>query len=184
VKTPAIATAAAALSLLMMASANAQFRNFRDGPIPFGPMFGPRDEPPPDYLTRRRSEEPPPGSLMRGQRDQQFQQPQVLQGRGQRLETPPVAQASPQRSEPVAATVSLMQLNMEAVPRLTSDGVRKIQQLLKDRGLSPGPIDGVAGPLTNAAIREFQGWYGIKARGEIDNQTLFAIGAVDLAGAN
>ena len=125
-----------------------------------------------------------------------------MQGRGQRVETPariatqpprvetppalveipPVAQASTQRSERVAATVALVQLNMEAVPRLTADGVRKVQQLLKDRGLNPGPIDGVAGPLTNAAIRSFQEGYGIKVRGDIDNQTLFALGAMDLAG--
>jgi hypothetical protein len=184
VRTPAIATVAAALSLLMLTSATAQFRSFRGGPIPFGPMVAPDDDPPPGYMTRRQRDEPLPGPLMRGQREHQ---PQIAQGRGQRvvtpprIETPPVSQLAAQRSEPPATTVNLIQLNMDAVPRLTPDGVRKVQQLLKDKGLNPGPIDGVAGPLTNEAIKEFQGSYGIKARGEIDNQTLFALGAVDLA---
>jgi peptidoglycan hydrolase-like protein with peptidoglycan-binding domain len=81
----------------------------------------------------------------------------------------------------LAASVPIGQLNMDAVPDLGSDGVRKVQTLLKDRGFDPGPIDGVAGPRTNAAVRTFQERYGIKASGTIDNQTLFALGAVDLA---
>ena len=75
-----------------------------------------------------------------------------------------------------------IQLDMAAIPRLNPEGVRKVQQLLKDKGLNPGPIDGVMGPLTTEAVRDFQNRYGIRVKGEIDNQTLFALGAVDLAG--
>jgi hypothetical protein len=177
VRTSAIATVAAALSLLMMASASAQMRGLRGGPIPFGPMFIPRDEPEP--MMRRPRDEPPVGGLMRGQRE-----PQPEPGRAQRIESPPRIETAPvaQARTPPATPASLVQLNMDAVPSLTPDGVRKVQQLLKDKGLNPGPIDGVAGPLTNAAVKAFQDGYGIKVRGDIDNQTLFALGATDLAG--
>jgi peptidoglycan hydrolase-like protein with peptidoglycan-binding domain len=87
------------------------------------------------------------------------------------------AQSSPQnQTEREAADV-----NMEAVPTLAADGVRIVQLALQKRGISPGPIDGVFGPLTKEAVRSFQSRYGIKASGEINNQTLFALGEVDLA---
>jgi len=80
-----------------------------------------------------------------------------------------------------AATQPVSQLNMDAVPRLDTNGVSKVQQLLKDKGFDPGRFDGIVGPLTMGAVSSFQEKYGIKSRGEIDNQTLFALGAVDLA---
>ena len=77
---------------------------------------------------------------------------------------------------------SISQLNMSAVPRLDVEGVRKVQSLLKQKGFEPGPIDGIAGPLTKSAVRKFQERYGMKASAEIDNQLLLGLGAVDLAG--
>jgi peptidoglycan hydrolase-like protein with peptidoglycan-binding domain len=82
----------------------------------------------------------------------------------------------------LAGSVPIGQLNMDAVPSIDQDGVRKVQTLLKERGFDPGPIDGVEGVRTNAAVRAFQERFGIKASGGIDNQTLFALGALDLAG--
>jgi len=78
---------------------------------------------------------------------------------------------------------SLRQLDMDAVPRLGPDSILKVQQLLKDRGFDPVRLDGVFGPLTRAALVGFQEKYGIRTRGELDNQTLFALGAVDVAAA-
>jgi peptidoglycan hydrolase-like protein with peptidoglycan-binding domain len=69
-------------------------------------------------------------------------------------------------------------LNMDAVPNLGRDIVRKIQATLEAKGFDPGPIDGVIGPKTRAAVRKYQDHFGIKASGEIDNQTLFALGTV------
>jgi peptidoglycan hydrolase-like protein with peptidoglycan-binding domain len=66
---------------------------------------------------------------------------------------------------------------MDAVPILTPDYVRKVQLALQRKGVNPGPLDGIFGPLTKEAVRSFQDRYGIK----IDNQTLFAPGEVDLA---
>jgi peptidoglycan hydrolase-like protein with peptidoglycan-binding domain len=85
---------------------------------------------------------------------------------------------SPSQNE---ATRAAADLNMDAVPTLGAEGVRKVQQALQKRGIDPGPIDGIFGPLTKAAVRTFQGRYGMKPTGDVDNQTLFALGEVDLA---
>jgi peptidoglycan hydrolase-like protein with peptidoglycan-binding domain len=78
-------------------------------------------------------------------------------------------------------TAAISQLNMAGVPDLDRDNVRQVQDALEAKGLDPGPIDGIAGPRTKAAIRKFQNRFGMKASGEIDNQTLFALGKVELA---
>jgi peptidoglycan hydrolase-like protein with peptidoglycan-binding domain len=79
-----------------------------------------------------------------------------------------------------AADVS--QLDMNATPTLNQDQLRRVQQALQKKGVTPGPIDGVFGPLTKAAVRKFQDRYGIEGTGEINNQTLFALGEAELAG--
>jgi peptidoglycan hydrolase-like protein with peptidoglycan-binding domain len=78
-------------------------------------------------------------------------------------------------------TRAAVDVNMDATPTLNTDGVRKVQQALQKKGINPGPIDGIYGPLTKEAVRTFQSRYGIKATGDVDNQTLFALGEVDLA---
>ena len=82
----------------------------------------------------------------------------------------------------LAASIPYNQLNMDAVPAINLDGVRKVQTLLKEKGFDPGPIDGVVGSRTSAALHAYQDAYGIKSSGNIDNQTLFALGAIELAG--
>jgi peptidoglycan hydrolase-like protein with peptidoglycan-binding domain len=88
-----------------------------------------------------------------------------------------VAAALPSYAQPVS------QLDVNAIPKIDSDGIRKVQVILRQRGFPAGPFDGVAGPLTKTAVRAFQVKYGMKTSGEIDNQLLLALGAVDLAGA-
>jgi peptidoglycan hydrolase-like protein with peptidoglycan-binding domain len=80
-------------------------------------------------------------------------------------------------------TVPVSRLNMGAVPHVERDGVREVQMLLKQKDFDPGPLDGVAGALTAGAVRGFQARFAIATSGAIDNQTLFALGAVELAGA-
>jgi peptidoglycan hydrolase-like protein with peptidoglycan-binding domain len=79
------------------------------------------------------------------------------------------------------ATRAAIDVNMDAMPTLNTDGVRKVQLALQKKGINPGPVDGIYGPLTKEAVRTFQSRYGIKATGDVDNQTLFALGEVDLA---
>ena len=70
---------------------------------------------------------------------------------------------------------------MSAKPSLNQEQIRRVQQALQKKGISPGPIDGIIGPITMQAVRKFQERFGIGASGEVDNQTLFALGEADLA---
>jgi peptidoglycan hydrolase-like protein with peptidoglycan-binding domain len=78
-------------------------------------------------------------------------------------------------------SAAIRNLNMSAVPELDRGAVRKVQAALQAKRFDPGPIDGVVGPRTRAAVSKFQDHFGIKATGEINNQTLFALGTVQLA---
>ena len=56
-----------------------------------------------------------------------------------------------------------------------SDAVREAQQALQQKGFDVGPIDGIMGPKTSAALREFQQAQGLKTSGRLDQQTLSAL---------
>jgi peptidoglycan hydrolase-like protein with peptidoglycan-binding domain len=93
-----------------------------------------------------------------------------------------VAAHSPAAGQPTPAPPqSVRDLDMDAVPTLSDEIVRRVQQALVKKGIDPGPIDGIFGPRTKEAVRKFQDRYGIKTSGEIDNQTLFALGESELA---
>jgi peptidoglycan hydrolase-like protein with peptidoglycan-binding domain len=79
---------------------------------------------------------------------------------------------------------AVSQLDMNTVPKISSDGVRKVQTLLRQKGFQSGPLDGVAGPLTKAGVTAFQEKFGMKVTGEMDNQFLLGVGAVEFAGTN
>ena len=81
-----------------------------------------------------------------------------------------------------AVTRDLTQLDVSATPRLNAEQIRLVQQALQKKGVPPGPIDGIFGPLTKEALRRFQDNFGISTRGDLNNQTLFALGVAELAG--
>jgi peptidoglycan hydrolase-like protein with peptidoglycan-binding domain len=49
--------------------------------------------------------------------------------------------------------------------------VRAAQQALQDKGFNPGPIDGVMGPRTSAAVRDFQQKENLTVTGQLDSET-------------
>jgi len=57
-----------------------------------------------------------------------------------------------------------------------STQVRSVQQALKDKGYDPGPVDGIYGPHTRAALRDYQRHEHLQASGKIDEQTLNSLG--------
>jgi hypothetical protein len=57
--------------------------------------------------------------------------------------------------------------------------VRSVQDTLKAKGIDPGPVDGIWGPRTHQALREFQDRQGIERTGQLDAGTLAAL---DVAG--
>lgn len=56
-------------------------------------------------------------------------------------------------------------------PNMDSDIVKKIQQSLQDFGLNPGPIDGIYGAGTSAAVAAFQASKGLIVDGQVGKQT-------------
>ena len=52
-----------------------------------------------------------------------------------------------------------------------SADVRSAQMALKDKGFNPGPIDGVMGPRTTAAVKEFQQKENLTVSGSLDADT-------------
>ena len=63
----------------------------------------------------------------------------------------------------------------EAVARSRADIITDIQRELSRRGLYDGPVDGVTGPKTDAAIRDFETAAKLKVTGEPTEDVLRAI---------
>jgi peptidoglycan hydrolase-like protein with peptidoglycan-binding domain len=64
----------------------------------------------------------------------------------------------------------------------SKDKVKAIQEALKSKGFDPGTPDGVVGPKTNQALRDFQKSNSLQVTGRIDDKTASALG-VDASGA-
>jgi hypothetical protein len=77
--------------------------------------------------------------------------------------------------------IPVTELDVTRVPALSRDGIRRVQQALKDKGFDPGPVNGVVGARLRDAVNAFQTRYGIGSNGEVDNQTLLALGEAELA---
>lgn len=74
---------------------------------------------------------------------------------------------------------SVLTLGMCGAPMLmaqSSHTVREVQRALKDNGCNPGPIDGIDGPRTHAAIREYQKKENLNENGRLGPETLAALG--------
>ena len=56
-----------------------------------------------------------------------------------------------------------------------------VQRALKDKGYRPGAADGVIGPRTRAALREFQKAAGLEVTGRLDRSTLAELGLAGTA---
>ena len=93
-----------------------------------------------------------------------------------------VSQYQTANSHTVTGTVTqalwdLLAVNPNAPDALLEIGsrgaeVQALQELVRNVGFSPGPIDGIFGGLTERAIRRFQGVHGLPGDGTLDQQTL------------
>jgi peptidoglycan hydrolase-like protein with peptidoglycan-binding domain len=61
--------------------------------------------------------------------------------------------------------------------------IKQVQQKLKNQGHDAGPVDGVMGPKTQAALKEFQSAKGLKDSGQLDRETMAALGVSGSASA-
>jgi lipid-binding SYLF domain-containing protein/osmotically-inducible protein OsmY len=57
-----------------------------------------------------------------------------------------------------------------------SGDVKKAQEALREKGYDPGPIDGVLGPRTRAALRSYQQAENLAVTGRLDPQTAAKLG--------
>ena len=55
--------------------------------------------------------------------------------------------------------------------------VERVQKALKDMGHDPGPVDGVMGAQTSAALKAYQKKQGLNVTGELDAETAAKLGA-------
>jgi peptidoglycan hydrolase-like protein with peptidoglycan-binding domain len=62
--------------------------------------------------------------------------------------------------------------------------VKAAQQALKDKGQDPGPIDGVMGPKTQAALKAFQQAEGLTTTGRLDSETMAKLGVGEGGGSS
>lgn len=69
------------------------------------------------------------------------------------------------------ATAPSPQPATEAVPPTPKPSTREIQRALKNAGFYQGATDGKRGPMTKAAVREFQRVHGLKDDGVVGKQT-------------
>lgn len=63
------------------------------------------------------------------------------------------------------------------------DLTRAIQERLKDQGFYYGEVDGQGGDETSAAIRRYQIRHGLKVTGQLNDETLHALGITTNSGA-
>ena len=57
-----------------------------------------------------------------------------------------------------------------------AEQVKSLQKALHEKGMEPGPIDGVLGPQTRAALRSYQKDQKLPETGRLDNETLAKLG--------
>ena len=76
-------------------------------------------------------------------------------------------------AEPTFSAERRAPIFIVAIPSRT---VREVQQALNQRGFQAGPPDGFFGPATQVAIRNFQASANLQATGQLDRQTLDALG--------
>jgi peptidoglycan hydrolase-like protein with peptidoglycan-binding domain len=61
-----------------------------------------------------------------------------------------------------------------AVPN--DNDVKEVQQSLRDKGYSPGPIDGILGSRTRGALRQYQKDENLPVTGRLDGETAGKLG--------
>lgn len=95
------------------------------------------------------------------------------------IETFDTANKDTEASAPSVAVTHQAQVQVvddgNDVVKVTPVIMRKVQQALVDAGFNPGPVDGVSGAKTVAAIESFQKQNGIPA-GKLTKKTLRAMG--------
>ena len=131
-----------------------------------------------DYNRRCGSFQYRRGTLERAKREVEGMRAQIVAealGRSTTPSTPSVAVSPPSRS--TGSQLSRPRVSSEtASPSTTSQGAGRsaltyeVQTLLKQRGYNPGPVDGIYGGKTKAAIEQFERDVGVSPRGKVTEE--------------
>lgn len=85
---------------------------------------------------------------------------------------PPTPSSEPQSADvPIGTVGANAPADVLAFRERPVESVFEVQVFLAVRGISPGPVDGLIGSQTRAAIRAFQQQTGLPATGELDAAT-------------
>jgi putative peptidoglycan binding protein len=85
-------------------------------------------------------------------------------------------------SSPSAGRTSAPSMGSTSESGMSTNGsagaeqVKAVQKALQDKGMDPGPIDGVMGPQTMAALKAFQKDQKLSESGRLDDQTREKLG--------
>jgi len=86
------------------------------------------------------------------------------------------------KNEPVAAVAKAP---AEPATSLKKSNIVKVQESLQEKGYYHGSIDGIIGPITRKAIREYQKAEHLPETGQVDEQTAAKLGVTPITvGAN
>lgn len=80
-----------------------------------------------------------------------------------------IKEKATQAKEKISATTQRAKEKVEA--KSEKMDVKAAQQSLRDHGFDPGPIDGIHGPRTTAAVRQYQKAQGLTVNGHLDSAT-------------
>ena len=83
---------------------------------------------------------------------------------------------SAQGSSQAGSSSSTSQNGSASSEQNNPEFVRSAQQALKQKGFDVGTVDGQMGPNTESALRNFQQAQGLPQSGDLDQQTLSALG--------
>ncbi len=80
-------------------------------------------------------------------------------------------------SQPSSSSVSASAPAPQSA-ELTPDTIKQVQQTLQQQNLYRGSVDGVWGPRTEAAVREYQQQHNMDVTGKLDQQTMAGLNLV------
>ena len=71
----------------------------------------------------------------------------------------------------VLSMIVMFFLQIGILTSFAGDLVRRAQESMVEKGIDPGPIDGIWGPLTRGGVIEFQKREGLTVSGRLDDAT-------------
>ena len=92
---------------------------------------------------------------------------------------PPLAAGGQQTGDASAGSAQAAGGEQALPPAVDEQLVRNVQEALREKGMEAGPVDGIWGPRTHSALREFQQDEGLEATGQLNAQTLAALGIAE-----